>query len=141
MQQKLSFFTIGVNDLPAMTAFYQDVFGWKALKDSDGVTFFKLNGFIFGLYPADELAEDVGVQQDGSGFKRVTMAVNFASEAEVDQQFANLTAKGARGIKSPEKVFWGGYRGYIADPENNYWELAHNPFLTMDEAGNVLGHL
>ena len=140
MQQKLSFVTIGVQDLPAMKAFYQNVFGWKVLKDMDGIAFFKLNGFIFGLFPADELAEDVGVAPDCNGFKRITMAINFPSEAAVDAQFAELTAKGATIIKAPEKVFWGGYRGYIADPENNYWELAHNPFLTMNDAGDVLDH-
>lgn len=41
--------------------------------------------------------------------------------------------------KKPVKVFWGGYSGYFADPDGHLWEIAHNPFLEMDEAGNVLG--
>ena len=24
---------------------------------------------------------------------------------------------------------WGGYSGYIADPDGFLWEIAHNPFL------------
>jgi hypothetical protein len=33
-------------------------------------------------------------------------------------------------LKSPEKVFWGGYRGYISDIEGNAIEIAYNPFKT-----------
>ena len=140
MIQKLSFLTIGVQDLQLMKDFYQNTFGWTIMKDSDGIAFFKLNGFILGLFPAEELAEDIGIKQDGSGFKRMTMAINFESEAAVDAQFEELKSKGVDIVKPPEKVFWGGYRGYISDPENNYWELAYNPFLSMDESGNVMEH-
>jgi hypothetical protein len=41
-------------------------------------------------------------------------------------------------VRTPERVFWGGYRGYIADPEDNYWELAYNPFIRVDERGNLV---
>jgi predicted lactoylglutathione lyase len=140
MQQRLSFLTIGVNDLEAMKNFYIEKFGWQPMKDSDGIVFFKLNGFILGLYPAKELAEDIGIAQDGSGFKRITTAINFSSEKEVDDVFTDLSQKGVHIVKPPSKVFWGGYSGYIADIENNYWEFAYNPFMAMDEDGNVSEH-
>ena len=79
MQQRLSFLTIGVNDLEQMKNFYIEKFGWQPMKDNDGIVFFKLNGFILGLFPANELAEDIGISQDGSGFKRITTAINFSS--------------------------------------------------------------
>lgn len=141
MQQRLSFLTIGVTDLKAMKAFYIEKFGWKPSKDddNDGIAFFKLNGFVLGLFPAEELAEDAGVAQDGAGaFKRMTMAINMRSEKEVNETFATLKAKGVTITKAPEKVFWGGYRGYVADIENNLWEIAYNPFMEMDDAGNVI---
>ena len=140
MDQRISFFTIGVSDLVAMKNFYIEKFGWKPMKDSDGIVFFKLNGFVFGLYPKKELAEDIGVGEDGNGFKRFTMAINLNSEKEVDEVFEKLKRKNVKIIKSPEKVFWGGYRGYVADIEDNYWEFAYNPFLTLDADGNVGGH-
>jgi len=140
MQQRLSFLTIGVNDLELMKNFYVEKFGWQPMKDSDGIVFFKLNGFILGLYSANELAADIGIPQDGSGFTRVTMAINFSSEKEIDDVFAELEQKGVRIVKPPAKVFWGGYSGYVADIENNYWEFAFNPFLSMDEDGNVSEH-
>ncbi len=140
MKQQISFLTIGVNDLDKMKNFYKEKFEWTTIKDSDGIAFFKLNGFILGLFPANELAEDAGVPQDGQGFKRFALAINFNSEEEVNKAFDELRHKGVKIIKEPEKVFWGGYRGYIADIEDNYWEFAYNPFLELDKEGNVMTH-
>jgi len=140
MKQQLTFLTLGVNDLEKMKSFYSEIFGWKTLKDSDGIVFYRLNGIILALYPAGELAEDIGVNAKGNGFKKFSLAINFHSEKEVDSAFIVLQKKGVQVIKTPEKVFWGGYRGYVSDPEENYWELAYNPFLEMDKLGNVKGH-
>lgn len=126
--------------MESMKHFYTRVFGWQTLKDDNGIVFFRLNGFILSLYSTDELAEDIAIKPEGTGFKRFSMAVNFASEEMVDEVFAGLEQKGARVVCKPEKAFWGGYRGYIADPEDNYWEIAYNPFLEMDANGNVKGH-
>ncbi|HLA50519.1 MAG TPA: VOC family protein [Thermodesulfovibrionia bacterium] len=140
MKQLLNFITLGVDDLDKVKKFYQEKFGWTPLKDSDGIAFFKLNGFILGLFPNNELAKDAGVPDDGRGFKRFTLAINFKTEQEVDKAFDDLKQKGVKIIKAPEKVFWGGYRGYIADIENNLWEIAYNPFLELDSEGNVVTH-
>ena len=140
MTQRITFFTIGVSDLEAMKNFYKEKFGWKTMKDENGIVFFKLNGFIFGLYPKQELAEDIGVKDDGKGFKQFSMAINLDSEKAVDKLFEDFKTKGVKIIKAPEKVFWGGYRGYVSDIENNYWEFAFNPFLKLDNEGNVEGH-
>lgn len=140
MDQRLTFVTLGVNDLAAMTQFYTEQFGWTPMKEMDSIVFFKLNGTILGLFPESALAADIGIPNDGGGFKRFTMAVNYATEQEVDAVFGRLSRNGVRVVKAPEKVFWGGYSGYVADIENNYWEIACNPFLEMDDAGNVLTH-
>jgi hypothetical protein len=51
-----------------------------------------------------------------------------------------LDGKGVRIIKAPQKASWGGYSGYVTDIEDNLWEIAYNPILEMDSAGNVLIH-
>lgn len=140
MKQQLHFVTLGVNDLSAMTKFYIDCFGWQTMGENPGITFFKMNGSILGLYEVNELAEDIGIEQDGSGFKRITTAICFNSEAEVDAAFSELRSNGVKVIKEPQKVFWGGYSGYVSDPENNFWELAFNPFLVIAENGSVNGY-
>ena len=135
MQQRITFFTIGVSDLDAVKNFYINNFGWTPMKDENGIVFFKLNGIIFGLYPKHELAEDIGVKDDGKGFKNFSMAINMESEAAVDKLFADFKTKGVNIIKAPEKVFWGGYSGYFSDPDGFLIEVAHNPFFEMDEKG------
>ena len=137
MEQRINFITLGVIDLDLMKNWYINVFGWHPVHDEDNICFFKLNGLILALYPADALAEDIGVSHDGKGFKRFALSMNLRSEEEVANVMQSLEAKGARIICPPEKVFWGGYRGYIADPEQNYWEFAYNPFMPLDDAGNI----
>jgi predicted enzyme related to lactoylglutathione lyase len=134
MEQRLTFLTLGVRDFALMKEWYTHAFGWTPFKDEDDICFFQLNGIVFALYPADALAEDIGILNDGVGFKRFTCSINFDSEEEVNQATNALRDKGARIVRLPEKVFWGGYRGYIADPEDNYWELAYNPFLPSSPA-------
>ncbi len=142
MLQRISFITIGVHDLEAMRSFYTHVFGWQPMKVNDGIVFFRMNGFILGLYPFPDLADDIGIKHPAKADSapRFTLAVNFNSEKEVDDIFKKVTEKGVTVVKAPEKVFWGGYRGYIADIENNYWELAYNPFIEMDVDGNIIRH-
>jgi predicted enzyme related to lactoylglutathione lyase len=139
MEQRLTFITLGAKDTSALKQFYIEKFGWSPIK-TDGIIFFKMNGFILALFPADELAKDAGVAADGSGFKKFTMAINYRSEKEVDQAFEMLKERGVDIVKPPHKASWGGYSGYIADPENNLWEIAYNPFLEMDANGNVKAH-
>lgn len=129
MQQQLSFITIGVKDLDVMKNWYNYVFGWEPMKHDGNIVFYKMNGLIFALFPFEELAKDIGISPEGSGFKKFTLAINLSSKAAIDSQFEEFRKKGVAIVKSPEKVFWGGYSGYIADPENNYWEFAYNPFL------------
>lgn len=141
MEQRISFITLGVDKLAVMKEWYMHAFGWKPLETaSEGIVFFALNGCILGLYPAAALAADIGVPDQGSGFRRITLAYNLRSEGEVDALFAELEQKGVSIIKSPQKVFWGGYSGYVADPEGNYWEIAFNPFAVPGQDGNLNGH-
>jgi len=131
---------LGVKDLDMMKRFYKEKFGWTPMKDSDGIVFFKLNGFILGLFPSHELASDIGTSPEGKGFRNFTMAINFTSADEVDHAVAELRLSGVRIVKEPTKIFWGRYHSYIVDPEGNYWELAYNPFLVFDKTGNVDKH-
>ena len=84
-----------------------------------------------------ELAKDAEVADSVAGFSGITLAHNLRSEAEVDTLFAEMVAAGAMAVKTPRKVFWGGYSGYVADPDGHLWELAHNPFFPLDAVGNV----
>ena len=139
MEQRLTIIGLGVSNLSASTMFYQEKFGWQKMSSStEDITFFKLNGILLSLYSRDKLAEDATINPDGTGFKGFTMAYNTRSKEEVDGMFEDLEEKGVKIVKRPEEVFWGGYSGYIADPDHNLWEIAYNPFLKLDKIGNAV---
>lgn len=128
MQPRMSMITLGVADLNASIDFYQNTLGFPRLGEEDTVAFFELNGTWLGLYPRDALAEDAHVSAQGSGFNSFTISHNVASEKEVDDIIATLKNAGTTILKEPQKVFWGGYGAYFADPDGHLWEVAYNPF-------------
>lgn len=131
----MTIITLGVKNLQRAKEFYQNVFGWQPTEsNSESIVFFQLNGIQLALFPQESLADDAGIPSEGSGFKKFTLAHNVRSEQEVDELVAQLEEKGATVVKRPEKVFWGGYSSYIADPDDNLWEIAYNPFLLLEEA-------
>lgn len=130
MEQRITFLTLGVDHLEVSVDFYENKFGWKRSGMSSGdMVVFQLNGFLLSLYPREELAKDAHLTPGGNGFRGFTLAYNVGSEQEVDELFANLKAKGVGVAKEPEKIFWGGYSGYISDPDGNLWEIAYNPHM------------
>jgi catechol 2,3-dioxygenase-like lactoylglutathione lyase family enzyme len=139
MQPRVTIIGLGVEDLKASTAFYQEKFSWQLTSASnDNISFFQLNGVLLSLYPREKLAEDATVPHKGSGFKGFTLAYNTRTKEEVDEIFADLGSKGVKIVKQPEAVFWGGYSGYVADLDENLWEIAYNPFLELDAEGNAV---
>ncbi len=128
MKPRMSMITLGVEDLPRAVEFYGQGLGFPRVGAEDSVAFFQLNGTWLGLYGREALAEDAGVSPEGSGFNAFAIAHNVASEAEVEAVMNQALAAGAELVKSPQKVFWGGYSGYFKDPDGHLWEVAHNPF-------------
>ncbi|MGR6431278.1 VOC family protein [Rhizobium sp. PAMB 3174] len=138
LDRRISLVTLGVADVARSTAFYEKL-GWKKSSASqDAVTFIQLKGTVLGLFSRASLAEDAGVEDTPPGFSGVTLAHNVASPAGVDAVVKFAVANGATLVKSPRKVFWGGYSGYVADPDGHLWEVAHNPFFPLDESGHVV---
>ena len=129
----MTFITLGVQDLNQSIDFYENKFGWKRSElSNESIIFYELKGIHLALYDREELAKDATVAPSGDGFRSFTMAYNTRSEKEVDDLIESLRKQGVQVIKEPQKVFWGGYSSYIADPDGNLWEIAFNPFLKMD---------
>jgi catechol 2,3-dioxygenase-like lactoylglutathione lyase family enzyme len=137
MKQHIHIITLGVKDLETSKKFYAETLGWKISRPQEGIVFFQAGGVILALYPRDLLAEDAVVSPQGSGFSGMTLAYNAGSEAEVDEIIKDLKSKGVKIIKEPQKVFWGGYSSYFADPDDFRWEVAYNPFFAFDENGSL----
>ena len=130
MEQRLTFISLGVKDLNNSIDFYENKFGWKRSELSNKeLILYQLNGIYLALYSRNELAKDASVDSVGSGFKGFSISYNARSEKEVDDLIKGLRDKGVKIVKEPQKVFWGGYSSYIADPDGNLWEIAYNPYL------------
>lgn len=138
MQPRLHLITLGTRDLEATAQFYEKLFGIRRSKKSqEGVVFLRLQGLVLSLFPLTELAADAGVKNDCGNFRGFSVAHNAGSPAEVDSLFSAALAHGAKAVKKPEKAFWGGYSGYLADPSGNLLEIAHNPFFPFNAAGEL----
>jgi catechol 2,3-dioxygenase-like lactoylglutathione lyase family enzyme len=138
MDQHLHLVTLGVRDFELSKKFYTETLGWKAASPSQGDTaFFQASGVVLALYPREKLAEDALISPEGDGFSGITLAYNTHSESEVNEIIDDLRSKGVKILKEPQKVFWGGYSSYFADPDGYCWEVAYNPFFPFDESGNL----
>lgn len=134
--QRVTLITLGVADLAAARAFYARL-GWIEHSGTEGVAFYQMHGALLGLFGKADLAADQGRPNAALGTGAMTLAQNFASEADVDAAYAAALAAGGTALKAPAKVFWGGYSGYWADPDGHVWEVAMNPFWPLAADGSL----
>ena len=134
--QRVTLITLGVQDMDRAKAFYAAL-GWCPAEETPSIVFYQLHGQVLGLFGYKDLAKDQGRPDAQLGTGAMTLAQNFGTEAEVDVAFDLAVAAGATILKRPEKVFWGGYSGYFADPDGHVWEVAMNPFWPLADDGSL----
>jgi uncharacterized protein len=139
---RLTVVTLGVRDMAKLRAFYEAL-GWGSRAGSnDDFTAFVLGGVVLALYPREllqaEAASDVPARPDAS-WSGITLALNVDTREQVDEVYDAAVAAGARLVSPPVDREWGGRSGYVADPEDNRWEIVWAPGLTFTDAGAVLG--
>ncbi|MDH4103783.1 MAG: VOC family protein [Thermoleophilia bacterium] len=136
MEQRVSLITLGVADVARSRAFYETL-GWTtSAEPGSDIVFFQAGGMIVALWSRAELATDT-VVEDGGGWGGITLAHNVRSPAEVDAALVEADAAGATIGRSGAETNWGGYSGVFVDPDGHAWEIAHNPFWTLDDDGSV----
>ena len=138
MKPRINFVTLGVIDMAKMRAFYERLGLVASSASNPNVTFFDANGIVLALFGYHDLAEDAGIKAGPvPNFRGVGVAWNGTSEEDVDRIMTHARVAGATIIKKAQKVFWGGYTGYFADPEGHLWEVAYNPFMPFDAEGHI----
>jgi hypothetical protein len=91
-----------------------------------------MNGVNLAIYPMKDMAKDAAVNSTGRGFKGVVFCHNVWSAKKVDLLINSLREKGVKIVREPQKVTWGGYNSYIADPDDNLWEIAYSPEFNIE---------
>jgi len=134
MKPRVSFITLGVDDLDRAVQFYRDGLGLETPGiigtefEHGAVAFFDMQpGLKLALWPRASLAHDVQIPQGPRSVTEFALAHNVADKDEVDQVMRQAGAAGAQILKSARDTFWGGYAGYFQDPDGHLWEVAWNP--------------
>ena len=131
---RVTLITLGVEDLKRACAYY-DAIGWAPEVVLPEVAFYAMNGMKLGFFTLDGLAKETGRKKTDLKTGAMTLAQNFGSEVEVEAAFDRALKAGAKTVTPPVKTNWGGYSGYLADPDGHLWEYAFNPFWKLDEEG------
>lgn len=139
MTAAISLITLGVADVARATRFYEALgFARSVSQSQPAITFFRAGGVVLAVFGRSELAHDAQLADTPRGpFGGITIARNLPSKGAVDTAFAEALAAGASALKAPQDVFWGGYSGYVADPDGHPLELAWNPFFPLRDDGSI----
>ncbi|MDJ1503030.1 VOC family protein [Xanthocytophaga agilis] len=140
MQQRVSVLTIGVDNLSAIRAFYREKIGWQPIAENKDILFIQMNGFLLGFTQRKPLADFIGISSEGTGFRSFTIGYNVDTKEEVTEWYHKLKKQGITILKEPEEASFGGHFFYFSDIEGNILEIAYNPYIELDNVGNVLGH-
>lgn len=136
MQQQISVITLGIEDLERSKRFYAEGFGWKPVFENEEIAFYQMNGFVLGTWLREKLEKDMnrgGLQRPGA----FALAHNATSAEEVKAVITRLEEAGGRVLRQADVPPHGGFRGYVADPDDNVWEVAWNPAWSIDDRGLV----
>lgn len=136
MQQQISIITIGIADLGRSRRFYTEGFGWVPVFENEEIIFYQMNGLVLGTYEKSAFEKDIN-RFDLSSPGAFSLAHNVADQIEVDGLIDRLAKAGGRVIRPADAPPHGGYRGYVADPDDHAWEIAWNPAWLIDENGLV----
>lgn len=133
---RLTMVTLGVSNMRASIAFYEALgFTRKFKATGEAVAFFETGGTAIGLFPWDQLAQDVTLPESPrpQAFRGMTLAWNCNSPEEVDEVLDFAVSQGASLLKPAHKTDYGGYSGYFADPDNHPWEVVAAPGIGVGE--------
>lgn len=95
-----------------------------------------MNGFVLGTFRTPSLEADMnrsGLTTPGA----FSLAHNVAAQEDVEPAMRRLVAAWGRLLRPADAPPHGGFRGYVADPDDHAWEVAWNPAWTVDERGLV----
>ena len=130
---RLDGFGLFVDDMPTMVRFYRDVLGFEIKEGDEAINVYLIkDGTLFMLYERKNFENMTSRKYEYlkglNGHFEIALYVDTFEE--VDAQYANAIAKGARSVLEPTTEPWGQRTCYIADPEGNLIEIGsfNRPF-------------
>lgn len=124
---RVTVITLGVADVQRSRQLYVDGLGWPVRFEAPDVLMLDVEpGLVLSFWALHAMREEIGDIGDPS-LAPVTLAHNVADPASVDTTVAAAVAAGATLVSPGTPRPWGGYSGYVADPDGYRWEIAFNP--------------
>ena len=136
MQQQISVVTLGIADLARSRRFYSEGFGWKPVFENAEIVFYQMNGLMLGTWLAPKLEVD-SRRRHGAGPGAFSLAHNVTSREAVQPTLDRLVQFGGTLLRPADAPPHGGFRGYVADPDDHAWEIAWNPAWPISPEGYV----
>lgn len=140
MKSRISFITLGVEDLQRALSFYRDGLGLATQGiigrefEYGAVAFFDMqDGLKLAIWPRRSISRDSGLPLGSPSATEFAISQNVASRAEVDEVMQQASDAGAVVVKPAQVTFWGGYAGYFQDPDGHLWEVAWNPEIPPED--------
>jgi uncharacterized protein len=136
MRQQISVITLGVINLARSRRFYVDGFGWSPVFENEEIIFYQMNGLMLGTWLQPALESDMrrsGLSRPGA----FALAHNVPAEGDVQIVIERLVGAGGKVLRDGDAPPHGGFRGYVADPDDHAWEIAWNPRWVIDDHGFV----
>ena len=139
---RLDGFGLFVDDMPTMVRFYRDVLGFEIKEGDEAINVYLIkDGTLFMLYERKNFEKMTSRKYEYlkglNGHFEIALYVD--TFGEVDAQYANAIAKGARYVLEPTTEPWGQRTCYIADPEGNLIEIGsfNRPFDSKTDFNGV----
>ena len=126
MQQQISVITLGIADFARSKRFYVEGFGWTPVFETPEIVFYQMNGLMLGTWLAR------GARGRHAARPRPARRLRAGAQcrrrsAEVQPVLDRLAAPWRRLLRAADAPPHGGFRGYVADPDDHAWEIAYNP--------------
>jgi catechol 2,3-dioxygenase-like lactoylglutathione lyase family enzyme len=114
-----------VADLERSKSFYRDTLGLRMAHEDENSAVFELEGaslILLSIAAAQDLlsSEAAATRPPAAAGSQL---VSFVED--VDEVYADLTAKGVEFIREPVDRWWGLRTAHFKDPDGNIWEISH----------------
>ena len=118
--------TLAAKDFRGTVDFYEDVFGFEKISESEIVGRFRLKNVFLDVIKAEVLLGETQLDRFGDLPAPVTLAITVREPADVDAYEARIRAAGVPIIAAAEDKS-GPYILYASDPEGHIWEIGWFP--------------
>ena len=107
--------------------FYEDVFGFEKVSESDIVARFRLKNIFLDIIKSEVLLGETHLERFGDLPGPMTLAITVRAPEDVDEYMRRIEAASAPIVAAAEDKPSGPRILYAADPEGHIWEIGWFP--------------